>query len=387
MRLVAHQLKLSIISYPRLCCVSFQFLLGWKDHVSCKFLIFDFMQEISMRETDIIHCSHYRCQSSYVAFWWSKSALASFLWVVGVTRFNATTRFQLFVPSNHFGTYGIVQLGYGYRPSVHVGVTNITGRRASVLKLKSSGSSLDTSYLVFYFVDSATEYGTLHTWSRIGLVQTCTLHLESWIQPNVVSWPASGCRLAYGQQLLTAVFSRCACDQPPSRLWPPLFRPADQTAGACVRTQETAAWSLRFARNAPRWPPPRSRSDRRRERALCTGVGVTARPPPGLPGLHFGGCGCFSGQRSWSRCPVPVILCATMLGLVDTATMDAASLRVATKVTALAQRWSHSHRPARRGAKRRTAACSDQDYTGCMLNHLVNHGWQRTDKMDRSESS
>ena len=58
---------------------------------------------------------------------------------------------------------------------------------------------------------------------------------------------------------------------------------------------------------------------------------------------------CFSCQRSCSRCPVPLILCA-------------ASLRVATKVTALAlaQRWSHSHLPARRVAKRRTAARSDR---------------------------
>ena len=133
LRLIAHQQKFSVSSYPRLCCVSSQFLLGRKDHVSCNFLIFQFMQKklildismfwllVSMRKTDTIHCFHYRCQSSYVAFWWSKRALASFLRIDGVTRFSATTHYMLLcLSSNHFGMYGIVQLGYGYHPAVYI---------------------------------------------------------------------------------------------------------------------------------------------------------------------------------------------------------------------------------------------------------------------------
>ena len=131
-RLIAHQQKLSVSSYPRLCCVRSQFLLGWKDHVSCNFLIFQFIQKklildismfwllVSMRKTDTIHCFHYRCQSSYVAFWWNKRALASFLRVDGVTKFSATTHYLLCLSSYHFGMYGIVQLGYGYCPAVYI---------------------------------------------------------------------------------------------------------------------------------------------------------------------------------------------------------------------------------------------------------------------------
>jgi len=46
--------------------------------------------------------------------------LLTFLRVDGVTRFSATTHYLLCLSSYHFGMYGIVQLGYGYRPAVYI---------------------------------------------------------------------------------------------------------------------------------------------------------------------------------------------------------------------------------------------------------------------------
>ena len=59
LRLIAHQQKLSVSSYPRLCCVSSQFLLRRKDHVSCNFLIFQFMQKTHIGYQYVLVVSFY----------------------------------------------------------------------------------------------------------------------------------------------------------------------------------------------------------------------------------------------------------------------------------------------------------------------------------------
>jgi len=58
-RLIAHQQKLSVSSYPRLCCVRSQFLLGRKDHASCNFLIFQFMQKTHIGYQYVLVVSFY----------------------------------------------------------------------------------------------------------------------------------------------------------------------------------------------------------------------------------------------------------------------------------------------------------------------------------------
>ena len=76
----------------------------------------------------------------------------------------------------------------------------------------------------------------------------------------------------------------------------------------------------------PLFRPDQSRTANRNSRQRRGGR-VTARPLPGVPGLHFGGCGCVSG---------PALVLA---------------LPCSSHPLALTQRWSHSHRPARRVAQ------------------------------------
>ena len=187
-----------------------------------------------------------------------------------------------------------------------------------------------------------------------------SLHLGSWIQPNVVPWHASGYRLAYVRQLRRAVFQSPRLWSTPSRPRQPHETPAATGAHAVPS----------FPRNAPRWPLARRvpARIRWRERALRGGRGrdrLTARPLPGVPGLHFGGCGCVSAASARAR--VALLACSSHPLCCFTASCDQGNCACAcTTLVALAPAGAESCP----NAERQYVA------TGCMFNHLVNHGWQ-----------
>jgi len=163
---------------------------------------------------------------------------------------------------------------------------------------------------------------------------------------QVTDWPMSG-------SFAVRFFSPGACDQRPPGAddrWPM----SSVSTGPDSRTAN------------PELPAASGRSrDPVGETGLCTGVGATARPLPEVPGLHFGGCGCVSG---------PALVLA---------------LPCSSHPLALTQRWSHSHRPARRVAKRRTAARSDRVHVRSSGQPWVTNGQMKwtLELMDRSESS
>ena len=166
-----------------------------------------------------------------------------------------------------------------------------------------------------------------HTRFRIGHVQACRLQFTPWILDPTKCSTVTCIRLPIG---LCPAASPCGFSVPalvindlPALMTDdrcPLFRP-DQTAAPQTRNsrQRPGGHATPLARpgSARAWarPPGRCRKFR-----VCISAGA----------------GVFQGQRSCSRCPVPLILLH------------------------FTQRWSHSHRPARRVAKRRTAARSDR---------------------------
>ena len=187
-----------------------------------------------------------------------------------------------------------------------------------------------------------------------------SLHLGSWIQPNV-TWQASGYRLAYVRQLRRAVFQSPRLWSTPSRPRQPHETPAATGAHAVPS----------FPRNAPRWPLARRvpARIRWRERALHGGRGrVTGWPPGRCREFRV----CISAGAGVFQLPALVL-----------------ALPCSSHPLALTQRWSHSHRPARRVAKRRTAARSDRVHVRSSGQPWVTNGQMKwtSELMDRSESS
>ena len=164
-----------------------------------------------------------------------------------------------------------------------------------------------------------------HTRFRIGHVQACRLQFTPWILDPTKCSTVTCIRLPIG---LCPAATTCGFSVPALVINAlPAQTAARNTRGhGCTRGPFVSAQRAALAAG-----PARPRSDPLARAGSARGAWardrLTARPLPGVPGLHFGGCGCVSG---------PALVLA---------------LPCSSHPLALAQRWSHSHRPARRVAQ------------------------------------